>query len=245
MKVAVRAVAAWSSGLETNADWERWAHNPTPLAGDELPKLPDVPPMLRRRCSALTKAMLAAAFRAAPPACRGSARTVFSSRHGAIHLAVRVIDTIYANRPVSPLQFSHSVHNAAAGQFSQITGNRAASSSIAGGSASFGAAFLEALLFLERDPQTPVLLVHGDEPVPPLFLPLVDEPEARYAVALLLGGEGASPVEFELAPISAAGGEAHKWPEAIEFVRWWHAGSGPLTLGSAPQGFRFRRVARR
>lgn len=243
MKVSVHAVAAWSSGLETEGDWERWAHNPTPLSGDAVPKLAEVPPMLRRRCSPLTKAMLAAAFQAAPPACRTGARTVFSSRHGAIHLAVKVIDTIYANQPVSPLQFSHSVHNASAGQFSQIAGNRAASSSIAGGSGSFGAAFLEALLFLERDPETPVLLVHGDEPVPPLFLPLVDEPEARYAVALVLGSSEGSPLEFDVTPISGAEEQASKWPEAVEFVRWWHAGTEPLALGRAPQGYRFRRDA--
>ncbi len=241
MKVGVAGVAAWSSEFETEEDWSRWAHNPTPISGDSVPELPDVPPILRRRCSPLTKAMLAVSFRAAQESVRSRARTVFSSRHGAIHLAVRVIDTLYAKRPVSPMQFSHSVHNASAGQFSQIVGNRAASSSIAAGSASFGAAFLEAMLFLERDPETPVLLVHGDEPVPPLFLPLVAEPDARYAVGLCLTASEGSTIEFEPTPLSDAGTEGRKWPDALEFVRWWYSDEPSLVLGARPQGYRFTR----
>ena len=92
--------------------------------------------------------------------------------------------------PLSPTRFSHSVHNAQAGLFSIAAGNRQASSSIAAEAETFGCAYLEALTFLERFPEAPVLLVMADVPLAPVFAALVDEPAASYGLALLLASDG-------------------------------------------------------
>jgi len=239
VKFSVKSWAAWSPGLETPSDWERWASNPCALAGEGNPDVGFIPPMLRRRCSPLTKVMLVSAMAACPEELQSKVPSVFASRHGAIHLAVKIIDTIYAGQTVSPMQFSHSVHNASAAQFSLATGNRSASSSIAAGTNTFVSGLVEAALFLHRYPDSPVLLVIGDEPVPPLFREIVDEVDAVYSLALLLEREGDASFACEL------GGEgkplANKWPQAAEFLRWWLSGEKELCLGENERSARITR----
>ena len=229
MRVQIHGWGAWSPGLESANDWLRWARSPNTLQTEGAPDLSFLPALLRRRCSRLTKMMLRAGFDATPEALRARVRTVYASRHGAIHLAVRIINSIHRGDAVSPMQFTHSVHNASAGTYSIATGNRAASASLAGGVETFASAFLEAALFLQRDP-APVLLVIGDEPVPELFQPLVDEPSASYALALLLGLDGPESVEFSLQPRDGKSTPPRKWPDALEFLRWWLCSEKTLEL---------------
>lgn len=226
--------AAWSPGIETADAWRAWSHAPAPLAEDGQPEVAFLPPAVKRRSTRLTKMMLRAAFDCCGESLRPDVRTVFASRHGAIHVAVKILESIVSGKPVSPMQFSHSVHNAQAGLYSIAASNREASSSLAGEADTFTSAWIEALLHLERAPETPVLLVIGDEPVPPKLLPLVDEPAASYAVALLLAADEAGGIGFALESGAPPESEAPlDWPQAVEFVRWLCLGeAGPLSLGA-------------
>ena len=187
--------------------------------------------------------MLRAAWDATEDEDRSAVRTVFASRHGAIHLAVKIIDTIYRGEAVSPMQFSHSVHNAAVGTYSIATGNREASSSIAGGEDSFANGFLEAALLLDREPSRPVLLVVADEPVPPLFSEIVHEPVASYALGLLLSASETAPsrVRFEIAPGANPDGAEAKFPDALEFLSWWLRGEPVFELAKQRRSWRWTR----
>jgi hypothetical protein len=226
--------AAWSPGRETPDAWRAWARAPVPLEDDGQPEVSFLPPAVRRRSTRLTKMMLRAAFDCCGEALRSDVRTVFASRHGAIHVAVKILDSIISGQPVSPMQFSHSVHNAQAGLYSIAAGNREASSSLAGEADTFAAGWIEALLHLERAPTTPVLLVVGDEPLPPKLLPLVDEPRAAYAVALLLTASEGSGISLALEPGEPPERRAPlAWPQAVELVRWLCADPGePLRIGA-------------
>ena len=69
-------------------------------------------------------------------------------------------------------------------------------------------------------------------PLAATFATLVDEPEASYAVALLLEhSPDGSGVCLALEP---AGEDAHRlrWPDAVEFLRWYETGEPRLVLGS-------------
>ena len=236
MLVRIENWAAWSPGVETRDDWQRWAAAPGPLQTEGQPEVKFLPSAVRRRSTRLTRMMLQAAFDCCGEALRSDVRTVFASRHGAIHVAVHILESIVSGKPVSPMQFSHSVHNAQAGLYSIAAGNREASSSLAGEADTFGSAWIEAMLHLERAPDTPVLLVIGDEPVPPKLLPLVDETPASYAVALLLrrAHESADGVALTLEasePPEIASPLA--WPQAIQFIAWLERADGlPLRLGA-------------
>jgi len=240
MRARVENIAAWSPGIESRADWEAWAGAPRPLAHEGAPEIPFIPPAIRRRCTRLTKMMLRSAFDCCGESLRSDVRTVFASRHGAIHVAVQILASITSGEPVSPMQFSHSVHNAQAGLYSIAAGNRCASSSLAGEADTFACAWLEALAHLEREPDAAVLVTVADEPLPPRLVPLVDEPFAAYSVSLLLRrapDDDARAVDFRIAAGGAnAAPEARAplaWPQAVEFLRWWLAGARePLSVGA-------------
>ncbi|MCA9512427.1 MAG: beta-ketoacyl synthase chain length factor [Myxococcota bacterium] len=240
MRARIDGFAAWSPGLETRASWEAWARAPHPLAHEGAPEIPFIPAAVRRRCTRLTKMMLRSAFEACGETLRADVRTVFASRHGAIHVAVQILASITGGEPVSPMQFSHSVHNAQAGLYSIAAGNREASSSLAGEADTCACAWIEALAHMERAPGAAVLVTIADEPLPPRLLPLVDEPASAYAVSFLLRrADDADPdaIGLRIAPGGAAAAPERSaplaWPQALELARWWLAGaSEPLALGA-------------
>jgi hypothetical protein len=245
--VVVRRWCAWAPTQEgvvlaSAADWEAWARAPRALGEQGAPDVAFLPAGVRRRATRLTRLMLHAAFGCTEPAERPLVRSVFSSRHGAIHVAVEILASIDRGEPASPLLFSHSVHNTQAGLFSIAAGNREASSSVSAEADSFAHGFLDALLHLERDPGRSVLFVTGDEPVPDPLRPLVDEPAAAWAVGLLLArdGEGAR-LDLRL-EASRAPRKAREWPDALEFVRFLASGSRELLLESGRRRWHWERA---
>jgi hypothetical protein len=92
------------------------------------------------------------------------------------------------------------VHNAQAGLFCIAAQNREASCSLAGRSDTFACGWLEVLTHLEREPDARVLYVMADVELAPRFAALVEEPEASYALALLVARDGDGPqLRFDLA----------------------------------------------
>ncbi len=237
----MRAWSAWAPGLETPEDWRGWAAQPAPLGAEGHPEARFLPPMLRRRCTPLTRTMLTAAWGCCGPESLPAVRTVFASSHGSINESIHLLEAIARGKPLSPARFSHTVHNAQAGLFSIAAGNREASSSLSGQAETFACAWLEALTHLERDPGRDVLLVVGAVPLAETFAPLVDEPPAAYAVALRLGrGGDGDAIGLGLEGEGTNGAE-RAWPDAAEFLRWLHAGQRSLALGRPPRVWRFTR----
>lgn len=222
--------SAWSPGHETHADWEAWARAPQPLAAEGHPEARFLPPMLRRRCSPLTRILLTAAFDCLEESERGEVRTVFASRHGSVNESLGMLERIVREQRISPAKFSHTVHNAQAGLFCIAAGNRRASSSLAARADTFACGYLEALAHLEREPSRPVLYVMGDGQLVSTFAHLVDEPPGSYGVALLLGASGQGPeVGFDL--VDAETEAELKWPDGAEFIRWILSDEPALRLG--------------
>ena len=229
-RASVDAWAAWAPGLEDRAAWESWCTSPEPLAAEGHPKAEFLPAMLRRRCSPLTRIILTAAFECVGEEALASVRTVFASRHGSVNESIDMLGQIAQGKRLSPMRFSHTVHNAQAGLFCIAAQNREASSSLAGREDTFGCGYLEALGHLEREPGRPVLLVMGDVQLAPDFASLVDEPPRSYAVAFLLrrGGDG-PPLQLDVhgsEPAPEAG-----WPHAAEFLRFLRSDASSLSLG--------------
>jgi len=226
----VLAWSAWAPGLETPDAWRAWAADPAPLPVSGHPEARFLPAMLRRRCSPLTRIVLTAAWGCVEEGLLGEVRTVFASRHGSVNESIEMLEKIASGEKLSPAKFSHTVHNAQAGLFCIAAGNRQASSSLAAREDTFACGWLEALTHLEREPPRPVLYVMGDVELAPAFAELVDEPEASYAVALLLAREGAGPaLRLDVGGSDPAPKTA--WPHAGEFLRWWLGGEAELALG--------------
>ncbi len=231
--------AAWAPGIVTREDWEAWARAPQPLVGGGAPEVSFMPALHRRRCDALSRAVLAVAHECCPEPLLSSVASVFATRHGPFSTTVALLEDLATGSPLSPARFTHSVHNAPSGLFSIWAKNPWPSSTVAGGAETFACGFLEAVTMLHREAGRPVLLVVADEVVPDPFQALAERLDSTYAVALLLGdgqGEGSGSLGFRLDRTQATA-TSSAWPDALEFLRWWLSGERKLCLARGPRAW--------
>ena len=238
--VSVREWAAWAPGLTEKAHWISFFKGGGDISQEGSPEAGFIPSLLRRRMSRLNRMALTAAF----SCCRDSATPpdgvplVLASRHGDMPATVRLLKQLSLGEPLSPADFTHSVHHTAAGYWGIISGNRLTARAVAGGEASFCYGWLEAVGLLARNPGRPVLLVVADDILPAPFDGLVSGRAVPYAVALLLQpgtGTVAREISLELdgaltqpgaAPTAGLLGMA-----GLDFLRWYLGGAdGVLTL---------------
>jgi hypothetical protein len=162
----VHAWSAWAPGLQSAAEWrdclmqDALANSP---ADDILPDVSFVPALQRRRLSRLSKMSLSTLYQCVDG--KHNYRSVFASPHGEIHRTVELLQALAKKEPLSPMGFSLSVHNTAAGIYSIISGNKAPSTSVASGRDTLEQAMIEAVTQSEQCGEA-VLLVYADEPLP-------------------------------------------------------------------------------
>ncbi|MFB2669171.1 beta-ketoacyl synthase chain length factor [Shewanella xiamenensis] len=190
LRFSILSWGAWAPNYQQHDDWQTWCKHSAETTKEASPTdsispaLPQVPAMQRRRFSRLTKMMLDVSFQCdTPPNCR----SIFASRHGELHRTIGLLEDIIAKQPLSPLGFSQSVHNTGSGIFGILHNNTAPSTSIAAGTETLSQAMVEAFAQLHQSAE-PLLLIFGDDPVPPVY----DEFTQEYELPLALG--------FTLAP---------------------------------------------
>ena len=155
---------ALSPGLLTSEAWLEWSKNNHrwPV---ELTPVPAnlIKPMARRRMSSLSKLALQAALQLSAE--QSIDYIVFSSRHGELTRTVKLIEDIMSGEDASPMAFSQSVHNTAAGLFTISTDRATPVTSIAAVESTVHHALIEAAIYLQENPDHRVLLVDFDEPL--------------------------------------------------------------------------------
>jgi len=236
--------AAWSPGLASREDWQRWAQEPRSLGYEGAPEIRFLPALQRRRCDALSRMCLQVVHDVCPEGLRGEVRSVFASRLGSFQNTAALLRDLADGSPLSPNRFSHSVHNTQSGIFSIWAKNREAATCVAAGAETFGAGLLEAMGLLHRHPGAPLLLVVGDEGIPEPFDTLGRD-NGAYAMALLLcAGEAASQgrrVGLRFGP-GEPEREAARFPDALVFLRWWLSGRESLRLFHPRRSWIFARA---
>lgn len=156
---------ALSPGLITQEDWLIWAKN----KGEWPEALTSAPvdlikPMMRRRMSSLSKLALQAALQISVE--EPIHYIIFASRHGELTRTVKLIEDIMKGEDASPMAFSQSVHNTAAGLFT-ISANRPTPvTSLAAVESTLHHALIEGAIYLHENPSHRVLIVDFDEPLP-------------------------------------------------------------------------------
>jgi hypothetical protein len=174
---------AWSPNFQTTESWQQWQQpNGSLPPKPDSPALAHIPAMQRRRFSRLTKMMLTAAHQCQPD---NNCRSIFSSRHGELTRTLGLLNDITQQQALSPMAFSQSVHNTASGIFGIVNKNTTASTSIAAGEQTLTQALIEAYAQLTQSPQ-PVLVIFGDDPVPPVYSEFTHEVELPLALGLYL-----------------------------------------------------------
>jgi hypothetical protein len=186
-----------------------------------------MPMLLRRRLGKLGQLAVSAAYEAGamPPV-----RYVFCSRHGEFGRTLGLLRGVALGEPLSPAEFSVSVHNALAGLLSIATKATGGHTALAAGADSFAYGLVEAAASLAAAPDEPVLLVYYDEPLPAPFDELVPpDSEAPLACALLLHAASAPAEHGQLIDLeveSAASDQtAATTRQADDFLRFVASGA--------------------
>jgi hypothetical protein len=192
-----------------------WAHARAVLAGEQpfvhtataVPAPALLPPNERRRSGLAVKIALAVGAAALEGGAQDAAglATVFTSSSADGDTCHAICEQLAgSDRLISPTRFHNSVHNAPSGYWSIATRSMAASTSLCGYDASFGAGLIEAFALLNAQ-RRPVLLIAYDAPYPE---PLLSKRAVRHAfgLALLLAPlpGAAAPARLELALTDAA-----------------------------------------
>jgi hypothetical protein len=223
---------AWAPGLDTTQAWQAWAQAPTIVPDQqEQPECLSLPPMQRRRLSRLARMTM----EVASPLLAEDEQLpfVFASRHGETTRTFALLNDVADQQPLSPTNFGLSVHNAIAGQWSILRGQRGESVAIAGEADTFEHAMLEAAGLLASG-ATSALVVIADELPPSAYAPWISDVPFSYALALRLDrldATASAPTDncWQLR-LARHDGDASPcaWPHALDFLRALQTGQRSL-----------------
>ena len=163
-----------------------WTENDT----EKIPDVSFVPPMLRRRMSALEKIAIGLASKIIPDT--SDYKLVFASRFGEWEQTIKLITQFYNDKEMSPAGFSNSVHNAAMGHFSLLTHNKESYTSIAGGEKTIENALLDAMLT-----DKPVLFIYAEEHNPEEYNHALQKVVLSHGCAILIKNDGQNEYKLE------------------------------------------------
>lgn len=167
---------------------------------EKLPDVAFVPPMVRRRMTDLQKIAIGVAHNVVTDT--ADYRIVFASRYGEWGQTIKLIKQFHETSEMSPAGFSNSVHNAAAGVFSVLTGNKKSYESIAAGPRTMESGVMAAL-----GGAKPVLFVFAEEKSPEIYEPHLEKPVMAHGLAFMLSDDASRRVEWNpatnmLAPLT-------------------------------------------
>ena len=179
MKFVVEELATWIKPEQRQALFENW-YDSSPIT------LSWVTAMQRRRMTPFVKMVLHSAYQVTNEKPYENMPVVFSSRHGDFHKTANLLGDLAEQLPLSPTGFGLSVHNAAIGMYSIISGNTQPMVAIAAGKDSFACALIEAYIKLVEFKQTHILVVHTDESLPDPYTTFADEKQITHSIALVM-----------------------------------------------------------
>ncbi|WP_434767477.1 beta-ketoacyl synthase chain length factor [Pseudomonas triticicola] len=205
---------AWAPGLDSVDAWQAWSRQPVVLqSSDAAPDVSFLPAMQRRRLSRLARMAFSVGWPLADG--RDNLPLVFVSRHGETPRTFEILRDLATEQPLSPTQFSLSVHNAIIGLWSIMRGETSEMTALAAAGDGLEHGMLEAAALLEEGAPA-VLLVITEEQPPEAYSQWVDDVPFPYALGLLLtpGTDWRLTLNSSPKPQS----KAH-WPHALNLLR--------------------------
>ena len=206
---------AWAPGLETADEWHAWCRAPVLLpVSDASPDVSFLPAMQRRRLSRLARM----AFSVGWPLAEGlqDLPLVFISRHGETPRTLDILSDLANDQPLSPTQFSLSVHNAVIGLWSILRNETSEMTALAATGDGLEHGLLEAAALLNEGAPA-VLLVITEEQPPEAYAGWIHDVPFPYALGLLLtpGDEW----QLELTSGTVQPSTTAQWPHALNLLR--------------------------
>lgn len=190
----------------------------------DTPDVSTIPALLRRRLNGLGRASVAPAMKVLEGS--GNAAVVYSCRHGDLERSLAVLQELASDVPVSPMQFSLSVHNAIAGILSIDRQLTACISSIAFGDEGLVPTLLEAVgLLSDQYPQ--VLCIVSDVPPPDIYRAQGYGPRLPHAACFVVSSGGG--LSLSVAGKSA-GEAAPALPQAMALLQFLESETHRLAI---------------
>ncbi|MEJ2760943.1 MAG: beta-ketoacyl synthase chain length factor [Gammaproteobacteria bacterium] len=179
------------------SNWSGWtpSSSVSPVRIAETPDVSSIPTLLRRRLNMLGRACATEIMRHIHDG--DNLPIVFCSRHGDIERTFGILTDLARNEPVSPMNFSLSVHNAIAGVISIHLGISANISSIAALEEGLVPVLLEAVGLLD-DEQNKVLCVLGDVPLPEIYRKDCLWPDTPFVVCFTVSTQDGLPLCLDM-----------------------------------------------
>ena len=231
---------ASAPGLETRLAWSAWcrgfSHPESGPANNQV----TLPSSLRRRISAIGQRAFRASWTLSE---QRDARFVFCSRYGEMDRTLRILHSLSAAEPVSPADFSLSVHNALAGLLSIAWRNTEGHTAISAGDESFGYGLLEAGACLTRRTDEAVMLVYFDDVLAPPYDEFAGGTEPCVALAMLLkpSRNGSGDFILTLEPGEGVASISPSISQPLAFLKFMAAGEPALTWAGDRKLWRWRR----
>lgn len=190
----VRRWHAWAPGVADAAAWQQWAQQGAAALPAEVATAPVefVEPMLRRRLSPLSRVALHCAH--ATLAGERAEQLIFASRHGELGTTVNLLRQLAQGEALSPMGFSLSVHNSAAGLYGIAGKDATPATAIAAGRDSLSACLLEAAA-MRASGIGAVLISYVEQDLPAPYQPW-QEAEAPLLGLGLLIADGGVPLQL-------------------------------------------------
>ena len=176
-------IEALAPGLDSAASWQQWRQDGCWPEAASLPATPLIPAMTARRMS--HSARLAVQLALQLLARWQPSHLICVSRHGELARTFTLLQKLIQQQPLSPTDFSMSVHNTVAGLTTIVSQQPLPASSLAAGVDSFHAGLLEASATLQAV-SGPVLLLYFEGSLPELYRPWIAECEPPHAVGLVM-----------------------------------------------------------
>lgn len=217
---------AWAPGLESVDDWQAWSRQPVALPScDAAPDVSFLPAMQRRRLSRLARM----AFSVGWPLAEGLEHLplVFVSRHGETPRTFDILSDLAAEEPLSPTQFSLSVHNAVIGLWSIMRGETSEMTALAAAGDGLEHGVLEAASLLNEGAPA-VLLVITEEYPPKAYAPWIDDVPFPYALGLLLTPGDEWQLTLSASESKHDAKSPDEWPHALNLLRALSTGQSAL-----------------
>ncbi|WP_295891989.1 beta-ketoacyl synthase chain length factor [uncultured Vibrio sp.] len=228
---------ALSAGLTQPEQWHQWAKTQE-WPEDNHVDVHHIPPMMRRRMSSLSKLAVQTALELL--AKHQIDYLVFASRHGELQRSANLIKAISEGEEASPMAFSQSVHNTAAGLTTIASKKAIPATSIAAGLNTFQSAIIDAWLYLSEHPSHKVLVVDFDEPVPEIYQQYEPQQYQGYALGLVLSQGDAIAIK----QAREAEAQTSALPQGLEFLQHYLNHHSEWQLGQHPQGWTWTRSSR-
>jgi len=195
-----------------------------------------IPPMMRRRMSSLSKLAVQTAMRLS--ALTEINYIIFASRHGELSRTIKLIEDIIDGNDASPIIFSQSVHNTAAGLFTIATQQAIPVCSLAAGENTLHSALIEASCYLQDNPEDKVLLLNFDEPLPEHYCCFDALEYHSFALGFLLEFG----MEFQIKSIINAQLSESSPPQAFSCIDYLLSGHNAFTIYSKKSSWLWKKT---